>query len=159
MIDFPDKPEDAADFARLREQHFVHPPLPLPLARDDGPQPLVTMQWAWMQQYPTTDEMPTNEGQLLQPHHHVERIEAFGNPLRQLAAALIDAADQADRDGFVPLGINLETRYFMPWSMYFRTNIEPDRRAQCALVAVTARGVRQEWLDRNRATEEKEVLP
>lgn len=152
MIDFPD-PGKEAEFIRRRARDFDQPPAPVRLGGPEGPTPVVVMRWAWMQ--PLVEDYETERPAAYQaPAEVVAQIEAHGNPLRQLAAALIDAADQADRDGFVPLGLNLETRYYPCNNMLLYRD-----RPHTAMVAVTARGVRREWLDRNGVTREAEVLP
>lgn len=155
MIRFPDRPEQYKTFAESRMRELAHPPMPLPLDHPEGPQPLMTSQWVWIQPPPDFEAIPPDSNRMT-PHESATIVEGRGNPLRQLAAELLTAADQMDRDGVVPVGINVQTEYIVPYSSV----LGRDRvlhKAKCAVVVFTTRGVRREWLDANRAVIEREI--
>lgn len=69
------------------------------------------------------------------------------NPLRELAASLLEFAAQLDANGLVPVGINVHTGY--QFADFFTQS-----QGQRAVVATTVRGVRREWV--TEALEETE---
>ncbi|AHH98302.1 hypothetical protein [Kutzneria albida] len=74
--------------------------------------------------------------------HLAQRINALPNPLRALAAALTEFADQLDEHGVVPVAVNLTTGHEKQY-----TSIEHDRYTRPAEVHVSIRGVQRSWLN------------
>lgn len=138
--------ERLADLVTRAHRDYAAPPTPIRgLEYVDV---VLTGRRTWRQ--PAPDQLTANshEGRMLEPDQ-LQRVVAADaakvtNPVRDLAAALVEFADQLDSQGVVPLGIHVCTAHSQsPSQFYWDTG-------HVAQVVTTVRGVRREWLDQHR---------
>lgn len=134
-----------ARLARLDRAHN-EPPCPVrgvyvpALNTYTHPETRITARFAWRQTTALDIELPYGAPESEITKHIAGEAAATPNPLRELAAALLDFADQMDHHGIVPLGINVRTSHGM-------TNMNDDRAA--AVVETSVLGVRRDWVEQN----------
>lgn len=136
----PVKVEDAVALTNRRANQYDRPPVPVPLVLHFVDR-VATMRTGWIQQVGPTPERDPRETATAGDVRR--RAGEMPNPLRALAAHLLEFADQCDAHGLTPLGVNVQTDYESTHAAYLRGS---DTASNAAQVHVSARCVATEWI-------------
>lgn len=131
------------------EEALAVPPTPLDAALFGTDAPTMQMHRMWIQRPPNPEMLG---GVAFAPEEspglreRAALVAATPNPLRELAAALVELADEMDAHLVTPVGLTVSTTHEWSWGAFQRRRGYGDDRL--AQVHVSAVGVSTEWVRR-----------
>lgn len=146
-------PEQAANRIERMEQSHALPPTPINGVHTQADM-VLTARSTWTQSTPPTVEhkrYPFTEEEIARSlaefkQDVARRVSGAPNPLRELAAALLEFADRLDANGVIPVGINVRTQH----RLFDFTAVREDA---LAVVETSILGVRREWVEQHEDRE------